>query len=108
MRTKGLEPLAARPDAQPTGLMQFAANLSVYNQFARKPLTPVRVSTLKSPHMFNSNQTKNTPCKVCFLFGADEGTRTPMVSHRNLKPARLPISPRPQILVRINPKILSW
>ena len=32
------------------------------------------------------------------LFGADEGTRTHMVSHRNLKPARLPVSPRPLIL----------
>ena len=27
--------------------------------------------------------------------GADEGTRTHMVSHRNLKPARLPVSPHP-------------
>ena len=31
------------------------------------------------------------------LYGADEGTRTHMVSHRNLKPARLPVSPHPQI-----------
>ena len=29
--------------------------------------------------------------------GADEGTRTHMVSHRNLKPARLPVSPHPHI-----------
>ena len=32
--------------------------------------------------------------------GADEGTRTHMVSHRNLKPARLPVSPHPHFSVR--------
>ncbi len=31
--------------------------------------------------------------------GADEGTRTHMVSHRNLKPARLPVSPHPHIFL---------
>ena len=36
-------------------------------------------------------------CSTYILIGADEGTRTPMVSHRNLKPARLPISPHPLI-----------
>ena len=38
--------------------------------------------------------------QISFLspqYGADEGTRTHMVSHRNLKPARLPVSPHPQI-----------
>ena len=36
---------------------------------------------------------KKAPKRV--LVGADEGTRTHMVSHRNLKPARLPVSPHP-------------
>ena len=34
-------------------------------------------------------------CKDFCIIGADEGTRTHMVSHRNLKPARLPVSPHP-------------
>ena len=33
---------------------------------------------------------------VLFLYGAVEGTRTLTVSHRNLNPARMPISPRLQ------------
>ena len=38
--------------------------------------------------------------QISFLspqYGADEGTQTHMVSHRNLKPARLPVSPHPHI-----------
>ena len=41
-------------------------------------------------------------CSFCISlrhFGADEGTRTHMVSHRNLKPARLPVSPHPHIFL---------
>ena len=40
--------------------------------------------------------------QISFLspqYGADEGTRTHMVSHRNLKPARLPVSPHPHIFL---------
>ena len=44
----------------------------------------LNVFSLKNPH-----------------FGADEGTRTQMVSHRNLKPARLPVSPHPRNVLLI-------
>ena len=40
--------LAARPGAQPTGLMQFAEAAAVSQRNRRKPLTPVRASTLES------------------------------------------------------------
>ncbi len=51
-----LAPLAARPGAQSTGLMQFAANVCVFKQFARKPTAPAVASTLKSRHNSESNK----------------------------------------------------
>ena len=40
--------------------------------------------------------------KFDYFRGADEGTRTHMVSHRNLKPARLPVSPHPHFFLIVN------
>ena len=40
--------MAARPGAQPAGLVQFAEAADVSQRNRRKPLTPVRASTLES------------------------------------------------------------
>ncbi|MDE6058453.1 MAG: hypothetical protein K2G44_00165, partial [Clostridia bacterium] len=49
VRMTGLAPLAARPDAHPTGVMQFAKNPFVFLQFDRKPLASRQASPPSSP-----------------------------------------------------------
>lgn len=44
----------------------------------------------------NNTNLESSSWFVLFLYGAVEGTRTLKVSHRNLNPTRLPISPRLQ------------
>ena len=54
----GLEPLAARPGAQPTGLCSLLSRF-LFQAPLRKPLSPVRASTLKSRQ--NAETTKKDP-----------------------------------------------
>ena len=55
-----------------------------------------RANPIEPSQSFIRTTQKNAPSWVR-LRGADEGTRTHMVSHRNLKPARLPVSPHPHL-----------
>ena len=62
--------MAARPGAQPAGLVQFAEAADVSQRNRRKPLTPVRASTLESltKNAYIKNPNENNPVR---LFGGE-------------------------------------
>ena len=73
VRTKGLAPLAARPDQQHTVLLSLRSFSFAFQPLQRKRIAPAILSTLKSLRVFAIKklvQLKNCPS----FFGADEGT----------------------------------
>ena len=97
VRTKGFALLAARP-APPLSMASFAVKYYVSNTYVGKAFSSRKTApTLKSLRVVGSYQ-KEKHQNRCFSVWCGRRDLNPHgVTHRNLKPARLPISPRPHI-----------
>ena len=98
VRTKGFAPLAARP-APTLSTSSFAdSSAFLYFSYGKAFCSRKTAPTLKSLRVVSFiPQEKDTQTGVLFLWCGRRDLNPHGVTHRNLKPARLPISPRPRL-----------